>query len=205
MACAPSTWPLLRGPTRRFWDRSAAAWDERIRPDAPEHLAPLIAACDRLEVAPRRILDLGTGTGSGALMLARRFRDAELHGVDISEEMVRVAQSKVPPELSARIRFAAADAAALPYEDEAFDLVAQLNLPVYFDEVARVLRPGAYVIVASSLGSATPYHTPARLLRRGFARRGVLTLETGRAGSGSYWLAQRSPPAVPLTGRSDNA
>jgi len=73
VARAPAVWPLLRTATRRFWERSAGTWDERIDPERPEHLAPLAAACDRLETDPGRILELGTGTGAGARMLARRF------------------------------------------------------------------------------------------------------------------------------------
>jgi hypothetical protein len=63
IARAPSLWPLLRRPTRRFWERSARSWDERIRPDRPEHLAPLAAACERLEEEPEAILELGTARG----------------------------------------------------------------------------------------------------------------------------------------------
>src|SRR5439155_2307894 len=33
VARAPAVWPVLRGPTRRFWERSAGTWDERIDPD----------------------------------------------------------------------------------------------------------------------------------------------------------------------------
>ena len=40
VAHAPFLWPVLRRPTRRFWKRAAEHWDERIRPDSREHLAP---------------------------------------------------------------------------------------------------------------------------------------------------------------------
>src|SRR5204862_6096351 len=69
IARAPWLWPVLRRPTRRFWERSAAGWDERIRPDREEHLAPLAAACDRSHGAPKTILEPGTGTGARALTL----------------------------------------------------------------------------------------------------------------------------------------
>jgi SAM-dependent methyltransferase len=188
---APVLWPAMRGATRRFWERSAASWEERIEPDRPEHLAPLAAACDRLDEEPGRVLELGTGTGSGALLLARRYPGAEIVGVDISEAMVRSAREKLAPELRERVRFAVADAGALPFEDGSFDLVAQLNLPAYFNESARVLGQGGHLIAASSLGPATPYYTPDRLLRRGFERRGLETIRTGAAGDGTYFIARR--------------
>jgi ubiquinone/menaquinone biosynthesis C-methylase UbiE len=192
IAGAPGLWPLMRRPTRRFWERSAGGWDERINPDRPEHLAPLAAACDRLESEPEAILELGTGTGAGALMLARRFPSAEIRGVDISPAMVRAAEAKLPRELAARVRFEVADAAALPYARERFGLVVQLNMPAYPAETARVLRRDGAAVIASSLGAGTPYYTPDRVLRRRFRQYGLSTFDTGRAAEGTYFLARRT-------------
>jgi ubiquinone/menaquinone biosynthesis C-methylase UbiE len=190
VAHVPAAWPLLRRPTQRFWDRFASQWDQRSGADSPGRSAALEAACDRLAAAPHRIVDLGTGSGAAALMLARRFPDAEVLGIDLSEEMVAAARRKIGPELEGRVRFAAADVAALPHSNGAFDLVAQLNLPVYFDEVVRVLAPGGAVIVASTHGPETPYYTPERTLRRGFAARGLRDVEAGTAGAGTFFIAR---------------
>jgi ubiquinone/menaquinone biosynthesis C-methylase UbiE len=191
IARAPFLWPLLRRPTQRFWERAADRWDERIRPDSGEHLAPLAAACERLDTPPRRILELGTGTGAGALMLARRFPDAEVSAVDLSESMIRRAEQKASGDIAPRLHFAVADAAALPHEAATFDLVCQLNLPLYADEIVRVLAPGGHVAIASSRGPSTPYYTPDRVLRRRFERLGLQPLRGGRAGDGTYFLARR--------------
>jgi ubiquinone/menaquinone biosynthesis C-methylase UbiE len=191
IARAPVLWPLLRGPTRRFWARAAEGWDERISPDSDEHLASLAAACDRLAAAPRRILELGTGTGAGALMLARRFPNADVSAVDISEAMVRQAREKAPAEVQDRLYFAVADAGALPFDAGSFDLVCQLNLPLYAREIVRVLAPGGHVVIASSRGPRTPYYTPDRILRRRFERLGLQAFAQGRAGDGTYFIARR--------------
>ena len=90
----PWSWRLFSGPVRRFFDSVAAGWDERVRSDSPEYLAPLVAALDRLEASPGRILDIGTGTGAAALELADRYPDAEVVGRDISAEMVNEVRSK---------------------------------------------------------------------------------------------------------------
>ena len=192
IARTPGVWRVLRAPTQRFWDRSASTWDERIRPERPEHLAPLAAACERLAEAPASILELGTGTGAGAMMLARRFPAARVTAVDLSPAMVEAARSNVPEELAGRVEFAVADAATLPFADEAFDVVAQLNVPAYVAEAARVLRPGGHLILASSLGSATPYYTPDATLRKVCAEHGLEPMAAEESGGGSYFLARRA-------------
>jgi hypothetical protein len=68
----PWSWRLLRGPVRRFFDSVAVGWDERVRSGSAEYLAPLVAALDRLQTSPIRILDIGTGTGAAAFELADR-------------------------------------------------------------------------------------------------------------------------------------
>jgi ubiquinone/menaquinone biosynthesis C-methylase UbiE len=196
VALAPWTWPLMRRPVRDFFDRAAAGWDERVRPDAPEHLAALAAAIARLDEPPARVLDLGTGTGAGALWLAGEFPQARVTGVDISEAMIERALAKLPVELSGRVDFRVGDAERLPFADGTFDLVAQISVPVFFDEVARVLAPGGHVAVVSSLGLKTPFHTPQRTLRSGFRRRGVEVVADGTAGAGTFFLG-RLPSSSP--------
>jgi SAM-dependent methyltransferase len=190
VACAPWTWPLMRRPVRGFFDRLAGGWDERVRPDAPEHLAALAAAVARLPAPPAVALDLGTGTGAGALWLARAFPEARVTGLDISEAMIERARAKLPAELSGRVEFVVADAERLPFANGSFDLVTQISVPVFFDEVARVLAPGGYVVVVSSLGLKTPFHTPERTLRNGFRRRGLDVIAAGAAGPGTFFLAR---------------
>jgi SAM-dependent methyltransferase len=192
VAAAPWTWPLIRRFVRGFFDRSADGWDERVRPDAPEHLAALATAVARLEAPPGQALDLGTGTGAGALWLARAFPDARVTGLDISEAMIERAKAKLPDELSDRVEFLVGDAERLPFPDGSLDLVAQISVPVFFHEVARVLAPRGYVVVVSSLGLKTPFHTPERTLREGFRRRGIETVATGAEGPGTFFLGRRS-------------
>jgi ubiquinone/menaquinone biosynthesis C-methylase UbiE len=191
VASAPWAWPVLRRPVRGFFDRLADVWDERVRPDDPEHLAALAAAAEGIDAQPARILDLGTGTGAAALWLARRYPEARVSGVDISEPMIRNAKAKLPAELSGRVEFQVADAERLPFEDGAFDLVTQISVPVFFDEVARVLGPGGHVVVVASQGVKTPFYTPERTLRRRFRKRGVEAVATGAAGPGTFFVGRR--------------
>ncbi len=188
---APWAWPLVRGPMRRFFDRAAPGWDQRTTAGSVGHLAPLAAALLHVKPAPERALDVGTGTGEGVLLIAREFPQARVRGVDFSEEMIRGAKAKVGLDPEGRVAFRVADAADLPYEDDSFDLVAHLNMPPFTREVARVLRPGGQVIVASSWGSATPFYTSKATLEWGFAKHGIEPAGDGEAGDGTFWVGRK--------------
>jgi len=184
----PWSWRLFSSPVRRFFDSVAVGWDERVRSDSPEYLEPLVAALDRLEASPGRILDIGTGTGAAALELADRYPGAEVVGIDVSAEMVAQAKAKAA-DRSGPVRFLVADIAS--FEDkEGFDLIVMLNMPPFFDRVVALLRPEGFVVNASSFGSRTPFFTPPALLERGFERRGVRTVAVGQVGLGTYYLAR---------------
>ncbi len=190
VARAPWLWPLLRSPTRRFFSERASGWDERTGAGGAEHLAPLAAAVLHVDRAPERILDVGCGTGEDALFLAREFPQARVRGVDLSEEMIRAAIAKVGLDPEGRIAFKQGDAADLPFPDESFDLVAQLNMPPFFAEIARVLRPGGCAVVASSWGDQTPFYTRPALLRWKFLQHGIEPVEIGEAGAGTFYVGR---------------
>ncbi len=189
---APWAWPAIRGPMRRYFDRIALGWDTRTDAGSVEHLAPLAAALLHVTPAPERALEVGTGTGEGVLLVAREFPQASIRGVDVSEEMIRTATQKVGLDPEGRVAFRVADAADLPYEDGSFDLVVHLNMPPFVAEVARLLRPRGYVIVASSWGAATPFYTPSAVLDWAFAKRGIEPVAAGEAVSGTYWLGRKA-------------
>jgi SAM-dependent methyltransferase len=187
----PASWPLIRGPMRNFFDRQADGWENRTTAGSAAHLAPLAAALLHVRPEPERALDLGTGLGDGALLIAREFPRARVRGVDISQEMIRRAQDRIGLDPEGRVAFKVADAAHLPFEDDSFDLVAQLNMPPFFAEMARVLRPDGYAIVAASWGSQTPFYTPDSVLERGFRKAGLEEVERGEAAEGTYFVARR--------------
>jgi SAM-dependent methyltransferase len=195
VARAPITWPLLRGWSRRFWNEAAPGWSDRVDRSGPQYLAPLAAGLLKVKPEPERALDIGTGLGDAALLVAREFPHARVRGVDLSEEMVRRAQARIGLDPEGRVAFKVADAADLPFEDESFDLVTQLNVPAFFSEIARVLRPGGFALIAASWGERTPFYTPDSVLRRGFRRAGLEQADAAEAGLGTYFLARQPPGA----------
>jgi SAM-dependent methyltransferase len=190
IARAPFAWPLVRGWSHRFWQRAAPSWGDRVNRSGPDYLSPLAAGLLHVYPEPERALDIGTGLGDGALLIAREFPHARVRGVDLSEEMVRRAQARIGLDPEGRVAFKVADASNLPYDGESFDLVTQLNMPPFFSEISRVLRPGGFVVIASSWGPRTPFYTPDSVLRRRFRRQGIETVESGEAASGTYFVGR---------------
>ena len=191
ISTAPWSWPLWRSGVERFFDRAARDWDSRTESGSPTHLEPLATAVLRVDVDPERVLEIGCGTGEGSLFLAREFARASVRGVDISSEMIRRATRKVGLDPDARVAFRVGDAAQLPWGHGSFDLVAQINMPVFFSEISRILRPNGTVVITSSFGEDTPFFTSERVLARRFRRFDIEPLESGRAGCGTWFVGRK--------------
>lgn len=107
----------------------------------------------------KRVLDIGTGSGRLAIELARVCSDWQITGIDISEDMLKLArQSTAQGGLAGRVDFRQASAAALPFADGCFALVtsnASFHLwtdPLkVFQEIARVTSPGGYCVIWDNL------------------------------------------------------
>lgn len=109
-----------------------------------------------------RVLDLGTGVADIPERLvrdgAKRGADVEVTGIDANPATVRYAQEKLarrlPPSLRRRVHVDVGDALALPYDDDAFDVVTAALFMHHLDdddavrllrEMGRVARRGVLV------------------------------------------------------------
>lgn len=184
----PRLWKLFRGPLRAQFDRLAPSWHGRLGPEA---LTALALALERVDEPPRTVLDLGTGTGKAARLVAERFPEAVVVGVDLAPAMVAEAGRLLPDGLAGRVRFEVADAAELPYGDAAFDLVVLLNMIPFFAELARVTEPGGALVVSFASGPDTPIWTPPETLRSGLGAVGFDRFEDFAAGPATALLARR--------------
>ena len=120
----------------------------------------LLKRLDGIRLAPRRILDLGAGTGATARRLARRFRGADVVSVDPVVSLLHRAGSQAPRWFS-RHRYVAAEAERLPLSSRSMDLVMSNVAMPWFDpvdhalaECLRILRPGGLLLL-STLGTGT--------------------------------------------------
>ena len=155
---------------------------------------------------PCAILDIATGTGDLAIQLARTMTGAHVTGVDLSEGMIAAGRRKVADAgLQDRVDLRNADALALPFADNSFDVITVAfgvrnfeHLDAGYAEMHRVLRPGGLLLVLE----LTP---PASAVVRPFYRpytRGVIPA-VGRMVSGSsraYAYLPESIEAVPARG-----
>jgi len=182
----PMLWRLFRRPLRSQFDKLAPVWDTMRGPDT---LAPVEAALDRIDSQPVHVLDLGTGTGAVARLVAERFPEAEVVGADLSAQMIDQARRLTD---SPRVTYQVADAQKLPFADGSFDLITLGNMIPFFDELARVLAPGGRVLVAYSAGPETPIYVPTERLRTELSRRGFADFAELSAGRGSALLAVKS-------------
>ncbi len=185
----PWLWPVFRRPLTAMFDRIASSWAARRAHDAME---PLVAALDRLTEPPRRVLDVGTGTGMAAVAIARRFPEADVLGVDVAARMIDEARRLAPADVADRVRFEVADAARMTVVD-AYDLVVLANMIPFFDELAELVTPGGHAVFAFSRGPETPIYVAPLRLRGELERRGFEAFEELRAGSGTALIARRRP------------
>jgi SAM-dependent methyltransferase len=179
----PFLWPLFRRVMRKQFDAIAPVWDTNR--DAT-HLAAYEAALGAIDGDVRHALDVGTGTGDGAITIARRFPAAEIVGVDLAEQMLERARAKAP-----QLRFEQADASHLPFPDGSFELVAHANMIPFFDEVARLTAPGGWALFGWSVGPQTPIYVPPERLRAELSRRGFSDFADFSGGRGTALLARK--------------
>lgn len=105
---------------------------------------------------PQLVMDIATGTGDLAIAMAKRIDDVRIMGVDLSEEMLRVAQGKVLKlGMAERISLTKGDAENLDMvASESVDAVTVAfgvrnfeNLEQGLGELYRTLKPGGKLIV----------------------------------------------------------
>jgi SAM-dependent methyltransferase len=143
----------LDNPVLVQWEYAS---EERLRTrnaiyrDLTEGATAEDAALDAVkEVSPRRVLDVGCGTGDIAARLREELPEIEVVAVDLSPRMVQIARER---GLTATV----ADVQQLPFADGEFDCVLAAWLIYHVPdraraiaELARVLAPGGRLVAVT--------------------------------------------------------
>lgn len=114
---------------------------------------------------PKQILDIATGTGDLALMMAQLDPD-KITGLDISAGMLEVGKQKIAKaNLSDKIEMVVGDSENMPFDDNTFDAITVsfgvrnfANLDKGLTEIKRVLKPGGiFVVLETSNPTKFPF------------------------------------------------
>ncbi|MFK8052921.1 MAG: class I SAM-dependent methyltransferase [Woeseiaceae bacterium] len=112
------------------------------------------------DLKPKRILDLGCGTGTETLAYKLAFPDAEVHALDLAAPLLKFAHTWAEDN-DCEIHFHQADARETGFDDGYFDLIVSNILfhetwtdivPEIMQEANRILAPGGVFLNAD-----TPY------------------------------------------------
>ncbi len=137
---------LFSGWGSRIYDRTMVQLTKGLYQRVVEDMVSL-------QLDKGKVLDAGTGPGTLARDIARSLPQLQVYGVDLSEDMIKLAREHAKREqVEERVHFDVGDVAQLPYPDHSFDVVVstismhhwhQLEQPLR--ELFRVLRPGGRV------------------------------------------------------------
>lgn len=131
------------------WDKAADALEhDPMRPVRYGKCFRYLHDVDR----DSKLLDVGCGEGMG-LLIARHLGFKKIVGVEVSKERLKRAKDRLGNE--ALLILVAPDS-HLPFRNDAFDILISaaviehtLNPEDFVREIARVVRPGGYVIISS--------------------------------------------------------
>ncbi len=121
--------------------------------DAGQSVAAWLKA-KHADLHPQRILDLGCTVGHFTLPFKAAFETAEVIGIDVAAPCLRYAHARANA-LGVAVDFRQANAEAVPFEDESFDLIVsrqflhETSLPALkrvFAECHRLLKPGGIML-----------------------------------------------------------
>ena len=115
---------------------------------------------------PENALDIATGTGDLAIMMAESTATKKIIGLDLSVGMLEVGKKKIlDKNLADKIEMVVGDSENIPYPDNYFDAITVSfgirnfeTLEKGLAEIYRVLKPnGVFVILETSVPTKFPF------------------------------------------------
>ncbi|WP_218082974.1 methyltransferase domain-containing protein [Anthocerotibacter panamensis] len=152
--CSSRLWEKVWGEHMHhgYWETPTTVKDRRQA--QVDLIVELLKWCG--VTTAQSVLDVGCGIGGSSLYLAQKF-DARVTGITLSPVQAARAQARAQAHgLAGQVQFEVADALALPYPDNSFDVVWSLesgehmaDKKRFLSECLRVLRPGGKLMLAT--------------------------------------------------------
>jgi ubiquinone/menaquinone biosynthesis C-methylase UbiE len=136
---------------QKFWKSAAESYDEWIVNDFQDQYKVNWNILSKYINPTLRVLDVGCGPGDLSIRISQLCH--EVWGVDVTPEMIQIAEEKAASE-PANVYFEQADACDLPFENHSFDTVMSVNAlqtmirpEMALAEMSRVLKPGGELLL----------------------------------------------------------
>jgi len=156
------------------------------------------------DLSNKRILDVGSGTGTMSVMIKQAYPAADMVGLDGDPQILEIARSKAR-NLGIEIQFDQGMSFELPYPDGSFDVVLTTVMLHHLgrddkqrtaQEMYRVLRPGGQLFGADFVEPRSSFGKAIRPFTRRFERiadnlDGFLPVMFGEAGFKNYMQTDR--------------
>lgn len=146
--------PIDKQQMRRAFEKAAATYDE-VAVLQHEIGDRVIERLSYIKFQPKRVLDVGAGTGFCTKLLSKQYPKADVHALDIAHNMLQHARQRMSlwDRLRKRHSYINADAENLPLADASVDMIFS-NLAIQwcldpeqmFKEFRRVLAPGGMLM-----------------------------------------------------------
>jgi 23S rRNA (guanine745-N1)-methyltransferase len=118
---------------------------------AADCFAPLkLALQEAVPKSTQTLLDIGCGEGYFTRALAERLPAAEIYGLDIAKEGVRMAaKAAIPSPAMGQSCYLVASAFAAPLKDQSMDVITRIYAPSDDAELQRLLKPQGLLIIVT--------------------------------------------------------
>jgi phosphoethanolamine N-methyltransferase len=138
-------------------------WGEgMLSPGGEAHLDSIVSG---LDLAGKRVLDIGCALGGFDRLLARKY-GANVVGLDVEASLVEIGRQRTAEAgLAGQVDLQLYNPGPVPFPDGSFDVVFGKDSWIHiedkrrlFSEIFRVLKPGGYLAAGDWLRSERPYN-----------------------------------------------
>ena len=137
---------IYRQKSKRTFDSDAQVYDDTANGKHSSKLYSTVVKSIE-SVKYDALLDVGCGTGNVLALLPNK---KSLSGIDLSDEMIKVAQKRLP-----NVNFVVGDSSSLPWNDATFDVINCTDSFHHYPnplkvlkEMRRVLKNNGHVVIA---------------------------------------------------------